>query len=213
MGIFSRGKLSCLKSFIHNTPAWAIIVIFGLHQFLCCNDNYSYYCYHYSSILSSKLEHIVILRPSLPKFVISGQDPQFEISYIWLTSLTCSESQISLHWEHISFLGSIFSGMRGLILVLMSNMCYLAVTWWLLGGYCSLPSGYCSLLLITWWLLLIAGGYWLLPLATIVPTFSMNSRLAPYLVWRFLRTDQSQDLISCQTRPFPQISKFVPKLN
>ena len=110
-------------------------------------------------------------------------------------------------------LGSNFSGMRGLILVLMSSMCYLAVTWWLLGGYCSLPSGYCSLLHVTWWLLLIIGGYWLLPLATIVPTFSMNSTLAPYLVWRFLRIDRLRDLISCQTRPFPQISKYVPKLN
>ena len=55
-----------------------------------------------------------------------------------------------------SFLGPNFPGMRGLILVLMSNVCYLAVififlevTWWLLfvtarclvvtGGYCSLP--------------------------------------------------------------------------
>ena len=52
-----------------------------------------------------------------------------------------------------------FSGMRRLILVLMSNVCYLAViliflvvTWWLL--------------LITWWFLLVTGGYCSLPLVT-----------------------------------------------
>ena len=41
--------------------------------------------------------------------------------------------------EYVSFLGPNFPGMRGLILVLMSNVCYLVVilifmvaTWWLL---------------------------------------------------------------------------------
>ena len=75
---------------------------------------------------------------------------------------------------YISILGPNFPGMRGLILVLMSNVCYLAVILiflWLLGGYCSLSSGYCWLLLITWWLLLVTGGYSSLLL---VSTFSMN---------------------------------------
>ena len=64
-----------------------------------------------------------------------------ELDLLWLPNLQ--------HWEYISFLGPNFLGMRGLILVLMSNVCYLAViliflvvAWWLLlvtGGYCSLP--------------------------------------------------------------------------
>ena len=55
--------------------------------------------------------------------------------------------------------------MRGLILVLMSNVCYLAVilnTAWY---------GYCSLLLVSWWLLVVTARYRLLLL---VPTSSMN---------------------------------------
>ena len=54
--------------------------------------------------------------------------------------------------------------MRGLILVLMSNVCYLtviliflAVTWWF---YLVVTAGYCSL----------PGDYWLL----LVPAFSLN---------------------------------------
>ena len=42
-----------------------------------------------------KIRHIAILRPNMPKYLISGQDPQFQISYLWLTNLTCSECQIS----------------------------------------------------------------------------------------------------------------------
>ena len=87
----------------------------------------------------TKIGHIAILWPNLPKFLISSEGMQFQISYIWLTSLTCSEGQISYHWKNISFLGPNFPGMRGFILVLMPNMCYLAViliflvvTWWLL---------------------------------------------------------------------------------
>ena len=59
--------------------------------------------------------------------------------------------------------------MRGLILVLMSNVCYLAVILIFLvvivrylvvtAGYCSLPGGY-------WWLFLVTGGYYSLPLIT-----------------------------------------------
>ena len=88
--------------------------------------------------------------------------------------MTCSESQIWQHLEYISFWGRSFPGMRVLILVLMSNVCYLAVIlifWWLLGGYCSLPSGYCSLPGGYCSLLVVAGHYHSLLL---VPTFSMN---------------------------------------
>ena len=52
-----------------------------------------------------KIRHIAILRPNLPKLLILGQDPQFQISYSWLTNLTCSECQISQHWEYFWFLG------------------------------------------------------------------------------------------------------------
>ena len=57
--------------------------------------------------------------------------------------------------------------MSGLILVLMLNVCDLAVilvSWWLLGGYCLLSSGYCLLLGGYWWLLLITSGYCSFPL-------------------------------------------------
>ena len=74
-----------------------------------------------------KIGLVAILRPNLPKSLISGQDQQFQLSYLRLTNLTCSDCQISLHWEYISFLGPNFPGMRGLILVLMSNVCYLVV--------------------------------------------------------------------------------------
>ena len=72
--------------------------------------------------------------------------------------MTYSDRRISYHWEYISFLGPNFPGMRGLILVLMSNVCSLAVNLiflvvtarYLLANtrYCSLLGGYCSLLLI-----------------------------------------------------------------
>ena len=61
----------------------------------------------------------------------------------------------------MSFLGPNFPRMRRLVILLMSNGCYLAVIliffWWLLGGYCSLPSGY-------WWLLPVTARYWSFPL-------------------------------------------------
>ena len=86
-----------------------------------------------------EIEHIAILRPNLPKFLILGQDPQFQILYLRLTSLTCSDCQILEHWEYILFLGQNIPGMRGLIIALVSDVCYLAeiliflvITWWLL---------------------------------------------------------------------------------
>ena len=100
-----------------------------------------------------KIQHIAILRPNLPKYLTSGQDLQFQISYLWLTNLICSECQISWHCDYISSLGPNFPGMRGLILVLMLNVCYLVVilifllvTW--------------LLLLLTLWLLLITAPCW-----------------------------------------------------
>ena len=82
---------------------------------------------------------------------------------------------------YFAFRTKYLPGIRGLILVVMSNACYLAVIliflvviWW----FCSLPSGYCSLLLVTWWLLLVT--WWLLVvtarycLLLLVTTLSMN---------------------------------------
>ena len=51
---------------------------------------------------------------------------------------------------NIFYFGPNFTEVRELILVLMSNACYLVVIlifWWLLGGYGLLPSGYCWLML------------------------------------------------------------------
>ena len=68
-------------------------------------------------------------------------------------------------------MGPNFSGMRGLIFVLMSNVCYLAVilmflvvTWWLPSVYCLLRGGYR-------WLPVVTARYRSLLL---VLTFSMN---------------------------------------
>ena len=81
-------------------------------------------------------------------------------------------------WEYISFLGPIFPGMRGLILILMSNVCYLDVIWiffLVAARYLMVTACYCSLL----------GGYCSLPVVTaryrsllLVPTFSMNVQMA-----------------------------------
>ena len=106
--------------------------------------------------------HIAILRLNLTKFLISGQDQQFpniifkinKLELLWVPNF------IALGIYFI--FGTKFFWNVGLILVLMSNMCYLVVIliflWFLVvtAHYCSLLGGYCSLLL--------------------VPTFSMNGR-------------------------------------
>ena len=69
-----------------------------------------------------KIGHIATLRPNMPKFLISGQDPQFQISYLWLTNLTCSDCQISWHWDYISFLGPNFAGMMALIIIIIISL-------------------------------------------------------------------------------------------
>ena len=60
--------------------------------------------------------------------------------------------------------------MRGLILVLMSNVCYLAVILIFLvvtARYLMVTAGYCSLRVV------VSGGYCSLPLVLVVPNFSM----------------------------------------
>ena len=105
-----------------------------------------------------KIEHIAIVRSNLPKFLILVQDLQFQISYLWLANLTYSECHISKHWN-IFLSGPNFPGMRGLVLVSMSNGRYftvtlfnLVVTWLLLlvNARCLVVAGdYSSLLVLT----------------------------------------------------------------
>ena len=67
----------------------------------------------------------------------------------------------------ISFLGPNFPGMRGLILVLMSDVCYLAVILIFLviaAHYLVVTAGYCSLRGGYWWLLLVAARYLSFPI-------------------------------------------------
>ena len=74
-----------------------------------------------------------------------------------------------IQWEYISILGPNFPRMGGLILVLMSNVCYLAVILIFLvvtAHYLVVTGGYWWLLLVTWWLLLVTGGYYSLALVT-----------------------------------------------
>ena len=59
--------------------------------------------------------------------------------------------------------------------MLMSNLCYLAVimiSLVALGGYCSLSKRYYWLILVTWWLILVTGGY---RLFLLVPTFKAGA--------------------------------------
>ena len=119
-----------------------------------------------------EIGHIAILRPNLPKFLISSQDRQFQISYLWLTNLTSSDCQI-LNIGNIFHFCDKFSWNEGIdncfnveCLLLDCNFDflgdYLVVTARYLvvnAGYCSLPSGYC-------WLQLVSGGYRSLLLVT-----------------------------------------------
>ena len=75
---------------------------------------------------SYKLEHIVISRQNVPRILISSQDPQFsnifktdELDLLWVQNFIVLGTYL--------FLGPDFPGMRGLMLALKSNMCYLAV--------------------------------------------------------------------------------------
>ena len=104
---------------------------------------------------SYKLEHIVISRQNVPRILISSQDPQFsnifktdELDLLWVQNFIVLGTYL--------FLGPDFPGMRGLMLALKSNMCYLV----------------CNFQLF-WWLLVVTARYrLLLP----VPTFSMSAK-------------------------------------
>ena len=74
--------------------------------------------------------------------------------------------------------GNNFPGMRGLILVLVPNVCYLAVSFF--GGYLVVTARY---LVVTARYFVVTGGYCLLLVVTacyrtllLLPTFSMNEK-------------------------------------
>ena len=74
--------------------------------------------------------------------------------------------------------GNNFPGMRGLILVLVPNVCYLAVIFF--GGYLVVTARY---LVVTARYFVVTGGYCLLLVVTacyrtllLLPTFSMNEK-------------------------------------
>ena len=94
----------------------------------------------------------------------------FQMSYLKLTNLTCSESQILQHWEYILFLGHNFPGMMRLILVLMSNACCLALVFFLF------------FFVVTWQLLLVTRGYCSLPLVTARSHFQYERKVNAVIV-------------------------------
>ena len=115
-----------------------------------------------------KIRYIAVLRPNLPKFLISGHDPQFQISYLWLTDLTGVPNFIALG-IHFTF-GTKFSWNKKVDTYFNVKCLLLARNFNFLSGYlvvttCYLvvPGGYCSL----------HGGYYSLPF---IPTFSMNGK-------------------------------------
>ena len=113
-----------------------------------------------------KIRHIAILRPNLlPKYNFGSRSAISNIFMINELDLLLVPNSIAL--GYISFLGPEFPRMRGLIHVLMSNVCYLALILIFLVvtcSYCSLSIGHCWLLLVTWWV--ITGGYCSLPLVS-----------------------------------------------
>ena len=107
-----------------------------------------------------KIRHIAILRPNLlPKYNFGSRSAISNIFMINELDLLSTPNSIAL--GYISFLGPEFPRMRGLIHVLVSNVCCLVLILIFLMvtcSYCSLSSGHCWLLLVTWWV--ITGGYW-----------------------------------------------------
>ena len=123
-----------------------------------------------------KIGHIAILRPTDILTILRQPGGVFIIeSRSGIANIIFMINGLDLCWvpnlialEYISFLGPNFSGIRGLIVALMSNVCYLnviliflIVTWWLLVVYCSL--------------LVVTACYRSLQL---VPNFSMNAKTA-----------------------------------
>ena len=119
---------------------------------------------------SYKLEHIVISRQNVPRILISSQDPQFsnifktdELDLLWVQNFIVLGTYL--------FLGPDFPGMRGLMLALKSNMCYLAVIFNFFGGY--------------WWLLLVTACYCPFPLLV----WAQKRWLSGVMPWNLLKIE------------------------
>ena len=87
-----------------------------------------------------KIMHISILRPNLPKLLISGQDPQFQISYLWLTNLACSWSAKFHSIENIFHsIGTKLSWNEKIDTCFNVECVLLGRNFDFFGGYCSFP--------------------------------------------------------------------------
>ena len=118
-----------------------------------------------------KIKHIAIFRPNLLKYNSGSRSAISNIIFM-IKELDLLSVPNFIALQYISFLGPNFHGMRRLILYV--ECVFLDRNFHFLGGYYSLFSCYCWLLLVPWWLLLVTGGRCSLSLVTLVPTFSMN---------------------------------------
>ena len=135
-----------------------------------------------------------ILRANLTKYLISGQDPQFQISYLWLTSLKvlgakCQNIGNIFHfWDQFSRNVEIDTCFNVELVLLVRNFDFFGgylvdTTHYLVAaaGYCLLPGAY-------WCLLLVTGFYCSLLL---VPTFSVTAflrKIATFLDYALLES-------------------------
>ena len=89
-----------------------------------------------------------------------------ELDLLWLPNF------IPL-WIYFIF-GTKFSWNEGIDTCFNVACVLLGRTFDFLGGYWSLPSGYCSLLLVTWWLLLVTARYYPFPLLVWTSSFRFH---------------------------------------
>ena len=114
------------------------------------------------------------------------QDPLLKVTYhiiLMINGLHLLWFPMFIALEIYSFFGTKFSWNEGTG-TCVNFVCVLVDrNFDFLGGYCLLPSGYYWLLLVTWCLLLVTGGYCSLLVVTarylsllLVPTFTMNGQ-------------------------------------
>ena len=113
-----------------------------------------------------KIGHTAILRSNLSKFLTWRQDPQFQVSYLWLTNLTSK--------FHSIILGTKFSWNKGIDTCFNVECVLLSRSFGFLGGYLVVTARY---LVVTVGYYLLPGGYWWLLLVTACYC------LFPLLVW------------------------------